>query len=249
MSKKLTFFFVVLSMVISGRASIASQMLDPDEVSFTGVVKFEQRFTRIEPTQCSILPCQRSEPYWSLVIDTGMSRYLLNQRIEGLQAPQSFQLNGVTLRAGSRVRVWGEAIPEDPDFFILLSVRKVSLLKSMGWSCRSAENVSSVLLANVWYEITDDHDGSYKMRLQEVQGRAIYQIAFLNHALFTARSNELVFEGISSGAKIELDIENEPGKSIDFAGRLKITAAPQDRGLPREANIEMICNHTRFSDS
>ncbi len=219
-----------------------------DSVNFTGVVRFEQRFTRVQPTQCVNGPCLQSKPYWSIVFDSGQSKYLVDKRLSGEMAPEAVKLNGVTLRPGTRVRVAGEAVSGGPSFFLLLNVQKIKLLKELGWSCRSKDDLGPKLQANVWYQISEDLDATYKLRVEEVRGQNIFQIVYLDHAASLMQDGQIIFGGTHSQETVELKIFQDPEKSLNYSSILKVVkSADSHSGTPFDFSIEMVCNQTRFS--
>jgi len=110
-------------------------MTDSSLISVTGIVRFEQRLTRVAANLCGRSPCSHSKVYWSVVIDSGNDRYLLNRKFEmgRVEAPESVELMGVVLRPGSIVRVSGEVYSSisNPRFFILSQVKGLDLVMDL----------------------------------------------------------------------------------------------------------------------
>ncbi len=191
----------------------------------TGQVRFERRFTRVGEILCDGAPCQRSESYWSIVIMSGQSRYLLrdNFNFGSLLAPESVELEGVTLRLGSIIKVEGRVEAAAPNLYELRDIRTVSLVRDLGWFCKNSKEANPKLIARIWYESVDGASGSYKINVQSVKDRAFSPVAFVSHAYFTGQSNEWTYGGQSGSKVIRLGIKQPTSDSASIPASLMIS--------------------------
>jgi hypothetical protein len=121
----------------------------------------------------------------------------------------------------------------------------------LGWACHNAKESDPSIYARLWFDSRDEAEGSFKIRVQEFTDNAIYQIAYIDRAVFTAQATELTFGGSSSNVNIELAATHQSSmnQSKYFPAVLKISGQTQfssQNGI-RNSTISLNCSHTRFS--
>ncbi len=226
----------------------------------TGKVAFESRYTRVLEEVCDGAPCHQSQQYWSLVIQSGASKYILNEKLNvGMMREPAFaDLAGVPVRPGTVVQLEGEVADNGLHQYSIQKVHHVQLVLDLGWACYNMGGGTSNVYARVWRDpetgASPEGRDSYRMRVQEVVNRTVRPIAYIQDAVLAVRSNQMVFAGASSApqdVEVELQIADALPQSLTAPAKLKIKKRGPE-GLAREtgveseaAVIEMNCSRTR----
>jgi hypothetical protein len=190
-----------------------------------------------------------------MVIHSNENRYLLNQRFNlgGTRAPESIEVAGVTLRPGSIVKVEGEVFSGGgiPGHYILTQIKSLDLMMDLGLACDSAKEASPALHLRLWFDAQEEAGGAFKIRVQEFADSAIYQVAYVDRAVFTAKADALVFGGENSAFNIELSTVGQATfkglKSVPAV--LKMTGKGNAVSQSQDQNwvVPMTCSPVKFS--
>ena len=94
-----------------------------------GRVVFQKRFTKVLHEECHVGPCLESQAYWSVLIQSQDSSFLVNQRFQvgNAQAPFEVELGGVVLREGMWVQLEGAIYAYSLNLFVISELQKVHL--------------------------------------------------------------------------------------------------------------------------
>ncbi|MEO5969239.1 MAG: hypothetical protein ABIQ95_04880, partial [Bdellovibrionia bacterium] len=227
----------------------------PVQATFTGLVKFEPRYTRVHDGECSDRPCHKSQKYWSLVIVSQGHSYVFNKELNlgGDLAPESVELNGSTLKAGTIVKVDGQVTTAGVTSYFITNIERVQVIADAGWVCHSFNVNSPNISVRVWYDLTQA-EGTYKIQVEQVSDRSIYPIATVQDAKVVLHPSEFIYSGTSgySGqsvrySKIDLHIRTAPHQPLELNSSLKIETL-RSTDLPwAGAVIPLKCSQSRLS--
>jgi hypothetical protein len=254
------------SFIIAIVAFGASQALATDTSSgmrVQGDAHFEMHHTLI-PLVCTLEQgCAKSQPYWTVVINSGGVDYELDAQFDlgSADAPTSLTVMGVTVRPGALISVEGSVEYSGDHYVLLNEVRNIGLVRSdyaqgtlanfINWSCRGQLDDKTQVLAEIWFAGTDlDQENRYRVRVSGSQDRGdtrqLFDIGYVDDAHVDRSADQTIYDGKSSTASFTVAIENAV-VTHDVPGTLKLSVMRTvlNQSVPMDEQINILCNRTR----
>jgi hypothetical protein len=221
--------------------------------TITGNAVFEQHHTLLPLAICDDgQACAQTRSYWMLVIQSGHSRYEINQPFgKGSEvAPDSFVLNEIVVRQGSRLRMDAKVDVVSRDYAILSDVRNVNVIMDMatpffGWTCKSVGES-----APIYVDIAQiEHNGNYSMRILSAAGsedHTVQTVAAFKDVQLSMSDEAIDFAASTQRVVAELAIDQRGGRVSNLDSVLKIsnTMTRADQ-VSLETTVHLSCNRTR----
>jgi hypothetical protein len=228
----------------------------PTFSTVAGIARFERHNT-LTPQLCNEDGCIKPQPYWSLVLAAGGTRYELNRPFDvGREdAPESIELNSVVIRPGTRVQLQAHVDVINRSYSILSNVRSVRVAMDMrdgpfellerdldldlreiegspffGWTCRSTSESRPVYVDVVQVA----RGSSYAMRIVTESGSdepGFHTLAAFDRVALTMNSQKIGFTGDSRGLHAELDIDQSNGRIGPLDSTLRLSGEPVHTGI------------------
>lgn len=243
----------------SSVASADEQSFRPGEYeSIQGVASFERRSTVVSLDYCEGDSCVTPKVYWALMIQSGHSKYQLNQIFaEGsVDAPEHVELGSVIIRPGTHLSLEARVDVVTRDYVILSSPRKINFIMDLtelpsrqdfyGWTCHSLGEAKPLYVDIIQIS----REGEYTMRIQsvgETDQDPAQTLAEFDQVKFVRTDDVVNFAGSAHRINAELVIDYRGGKFNDFESSLMVThSLLANRGrLPVETTMRLACNPTR----
>jgi hypothetical protein len=228
-----------------------------------GSAHFEMHHTLIPLICTPELGCAKSQPYWTVVINSGGIDYELDAQFElgNGNAPSSLTVLGVKVLPGSLISVEGSVEYTGDHYVLLNEVRRIGLVRSdyqqpifayfMNWSCRGQLDDKTQILAEIWHAGTDlDQESRYRVRVSgsKYRGdtRQLFDIGYVDDAHANRSVDQTIYDGKNSTASFTVAIQNAV-VSHDVPGTLKLSVLQTvlDESVPMDEQVSILCNRTR----